>query len=345
MKPHVERTQILDIIEAKVARIEQRSDLPRVIVNLHGMYGLGKTSLLQQLFDYYKQDHVVISLNFDSVERSYSVYTRSGHEVLGLLQDVSLLHYLPEHIIFANGEEKSSVQEVSLVCQADIEELGETLKKKKPIILLLDNLDDLPYWKWLQERILKPILGQSIDHCPVLIVATSQSPLFWHFWELREQCRLEELQPFSREETGSFLQAYDKELWTETLYQMTDGYPLGLVDMLDLLKEEKADVPLELSQIPAQEYRHTLLEQITGQLPEKAKKNVNIEEFLKSIVELGSEFDLTSLRHQSNLPPGRVNNTVTLLNSRGFFEYNSTSHTYQLKPLIAHLYTGVQCAS
>jgi alpha-D-ribose 1-methylphosphonate 5-triphosphate synthase subunit PhnL len=79
MQPLVERSWILTSIQRKVY-----DDSPLRIVNLHGMYGLGKTSLLQQLFDYYKRDCVVISLNFDSVARSHSPYTCSWHEVLGL---------------------------------------------------------------------------------------------------------------------------------------------------------------------------------------------------------------------------------------------------------------------
>jgi hypothetical protein len=338
MEPQIERSQILDIIRNKVARIAQAQDPPRMIINLHGMFGIGKTSVLQQLFDYLRQEHLIISLNFDTEMQSSSKYACSWREVLGILQEASLLRHPPEYITFANGEAKQSVHDVSLVCQADIEQSGAALEEKKPVILLLDNLDDLPYWKWIQEHILKPILDQSTADRAVLIVATSQAPLFWHFWELREQCRPEELEPFSLEETRALLRLHDQEPWTELLYQVTAGYPLGLVKMLDFLAEAEVSTPSELSTSLLEEYRHTVLQQIIKQLPEKTKKNINIEGFLKSIVELGFNFDLTTLRHQSKLPPGRVNSTVALLNSRGFFAYNPTDHTYRLKPLIANLY-------
>jgi hypothetical protein len=341
MKPHVERLQ-LSLIKEKVARIEQHSE-PHWIINLYGLPGLGKTSLLQHLFEALKQDAFVLALNFDPAVRSHPTHLCSWHEVLTMLQKMALLRYLPTHITI--DDETQSVHDVPLACQTNMEQAEAISAPQKPVILLLDNLDTCPYWRWLQEHVLKPIFDQEGSQRPVFLIATSQGHLRWHFWELREQCHLEELEPFSYDETRRFLQLHEKEQWTDTLYQVTGGYPLGLVDMLGLLANEGADATPESIKSLREDYRRMQLQQITQQQHEKMPANVNLEEFLESIVSLGSDFDLTRLRRQSKLPPGRIHEAVALLDRRGFFSYDRQEHTYQLKPVIARLYQEIPQAS
>jgi hypothetical protein len=205
--------------------------------------------------------------------------------------------------------------------------------------LLLDALDDVPYWKWIQEQIIKPLLEQHQS----LVLITSQSPLFWHFWELREQSELLEPGTFTRAETQAFLQPKGMADMTEELHQLTGGYPLGLEYIVQIIADDKNPT---LNKQVAATYRHNMLEKLIEHLPAKVREG-HLEELLQQIVSMGSAFDLTSLRRQLNarrshaqletIPPARINSTITLLNSRGFILYDRDERKYRLDPMIKEL--------
>ncbi|NJO07273.1 MAG: ATP-binding protein [Chloroflexaceae bacterium] len=328
----VNRETVLELVKERIRTIEERTESPKLIVNVHGLVGIGKTYLIRQIFTYFNdQAYPVILLNFDSQEQPMQQEcVRSWSEVLDTLRKHPCLARIPDTIESTQGDEQSIESLAIISCESD--DFEQRIDEGKPLLLLLDALDDLPYWKWVQEHVIKPLLDQQ----RTLVVATSQSPVFWHFWELREQSTPTSLESFSLEETQAYLHQFGKADRADEVYRITGGYPMGL-DYI--VHELPANPPQEIEH----HYAHDMLEKLKEKLPDKIQPH--FEEYLHAIVDLGDEFDLSSLRTRINAgkenshiqPPGRINSTVTTLNSRGFFSYDPTSRRYRLHRLIRHL--------
>lgn len=328
----VRRDAVSDLVKQRIRTIEEQHELPRLIVNVHGLVGIGKTSLVRQIFTYFNdQAYPVILLNFDNQEPPcHNECAHVWSDVLATLRKHPCLERIPATIEDAQGNEQPLENLEIISCESD--DFAQRIKDGKPLLLLLDALDDLPYWKWVQEHIIKPLLDQQ----RTLVVATSQSPIFWHFWELREQSTPIPLESFSFEETQNYLQQFGKADSADEVYRITGGYPMGL----DYIVHEMSTRSLHEIQ---HHYAHDILEKLKEKLPEKIQPH--LEEYLHAIVDLGDDFDLSSLRARINAgkansdiqPPGRINNTVTSLNSRGFFTYDPASRRYKLNPLIRNL--------
>lgn len=342
MQSQVKRTELLNLVREKADKIEAGTELPRFIINVHGIVGIGKTSLLEQVFDEFQHDYSVIYLNFDREDhKRHPERVGSWANVLNLLRTLAVpsFEYLPDHIVVA--QEKRPASDVPLIFNGfpdTPEALKDRLKAGKPLLMLLDSLDELPYWKWIQEHIIKPLLDQQ----RTLFIITSQSRLGWHFWELREQTRTIELGPFTSQETKEFLTIHQKEQWTDYLYEVTEGYPLGLVHMVELLSQQREleeQDPKYTNGHMKQQYHDEMIEELKKQLPSRVRQD--LESFLRSMVVLSEEtdeFDLVSLRREINkdhhLNPGRVNNAITSLDSRGIVTYDRARKKYTLNPLV-----------
>lgn len=328
----VRRETVLELVKQRIHKIEEQYELPRLIVNVHGLVGIGKTCLVRQIFTYFNEHaYPVILLNFDHQEQpAHQECVRSWSEVLNTLRKHPCLARIPNTIESTQGDEQS-IESLSIIsCESD--DFAQRIEEGKPLLLLLDALDDLPYWKWVQEHVIKPLLDQQ----RTLVVATSQSPVFWHFWELREQSTPTSLESFSLEETQTYLQQFGKADIADEVYRITGGYPMGL----DYIVHE---IPASPPQDIQQHYAHDMLEKLKKKLPSKIQPH--LEEYLHAIVDIGEDFDLSSLRTRINTgkenshiqPPGRINSTVTSLNSRGFFTYDPASRRYKLNGLIRNL--------
>lgn len=332
----VYRKMVLDLIERKAQRIQEKN-YPQMILNIHGLVGIGKTCLMQQIYDHFEaQGYAVFLLNFDSEDhKEQSENIHSWEDCLSVLREHPTLRRLPDSIVAAN-DRVINVAEERIIYQV-VDQFQQKVAGDKPMLLLLDSLDDLPYWKWIQAHIIKPLL----DKQQTLVVATSQSPLFWHFWELREQCRIEPLDAFSREETEEYLQALGKQEMTDSIYQITNGYPLELDQIVRSIPGNGSSHPKPLSESEVKTCHHEVLERLKKRLPSKIQDE--LEEYLQTIIDIGSDFDLSSLRNEINarraekLAPGRINTTITSLNSRGFFHYNQERHRYTLNSIIKNL--------
>lgn len=242
----VERITMLQELQTYLDQLKSSSDgIPTIIVNLYGITGIGKTILNSQIFERFRQDYPVIWLDFDpnraSPLKSDPVPVT---EVLEQLRSISALQYLPDTIELPDGT-SASPEPIRFTTT------GLHNCETSPLIIILDHLDDLRYWKWLQEKIIKPLLDQQ----RVLIICSSQSPLFWHFWELREICNLYPVEPFSPTETQAFLGAFGAERLAELLAQSAQialhGYPLGLYHMLRVFGIIPADADRTDESTPA----------------------------------------------------------------------------------------------
>ncbi len=229
----VERSAMLQELQTHLDQLKKTTEgIPAEIVNLHGITGIGKTILNSQIFDRFRQDYPVIWLDFDP-ERTSPLKSAPVPltEALEYLRNISALRDLPDTVKLTDG---TTVAPETFHIRFTATGLHK--HEAVPLIIILDHLDDLPYWKWLQEEIIKPLLDQQ----RVLIICSSQSPLFWHFWELREICTPSDVTPFSPTETRAFLRtsgaAWMAELLTQSAQIALQGYPLGLYHMLQVLE-------------------------------------------------------------------------------------------------------------
>jgi hypothetical protein len=333
MASNVWRTTVLEHFQQKIHAIEHAQDTIKRITNLYGILGIGKTDTIYQLYEQFKTSHAVILLSFDTREQpAYPHARRHWREIAGTLRQLPMLKQLPEQI----PDEQAS--NPALIFADNLADLLPVAASGRPILLLLDALDELSCWKWIQEQLIKPLL--EYNQCFILV--SSRSPMGWHFWELNEHNTPYELAAFSLTETHAFLQSAGLEQHTDALQQLTGGYPLGLVYATELLGEAESRV-IDNQTITA--YRHTMLKTLIAQLPEKIR-SAYLEDLLQEIASLGQQFDLSSLRRQlaeqessllARLPPGRINITINWLSSRGFIFYDYIQQKYRLDPRIKSL--------
>jgi hypothetical protein len=333
MEAKVLRTTVLEHCQQKIDAIEQEQDAPKRITNVYGIIGIGKTEAIYQVYEQFKASHYVILLSFDTCSPPIPPASRQTWQNIAIsLQQLSMLKQLPEHIPNENPENPE------LNFASNLADPAPAAALSRPILLLLDGLDELPYWKWLQEQLIKPLL----EYKQCFILASSRSPLGWHFWELNEHNSLYELDAFTLAETRAFLQPAMLDQRTEELQQLTGGYPLGLAYAIDLLSGMENS---ELTSRTIATYQHTMLETLIAQLPEKIR-SAYLEDLLQEIATLGQQFDLSSLRRQlaeqessllARLPPGRINITINWLSSRGFILYDYIQQKYRLDPRIKSL--------
>jgi hypothetical protein len=191
---------------------------PEAILNIFGMKDLGKTFLMRQLYAELQHEYEVILIEFaGSTQPSTTARSYVWAEFLSLLQGAGYLSYAPN--LNENVElGQDSPLSASVSAQVTFGHGPKTL------VLLLDGLDRLPYWKWLQEEVLKPLIVQQ----RTLVICTSRSKLAWDFWEIGEQCKTLELKPFSPGEVRAYLDQFGLELFTASFIALTEGYPLAL---------------------------------------------------------------------------------------------------------------------
>lgn len=333
MVAKVLRTTVLKHFQQRIHAIEHEQDSTKRITNLYGILGIGKTEAIYQLYDQFKASHSVILLSFDAREQQvYPDARQHWREIAGTLRQLALLKHLPEQI---PAEHDSNPP---LIFASNLTDFPAADADSRPVLLLLDNLDELAYWKWIQEQLIKPLLEQK--HCFILV--SSRSPLGWHFWELNEHNTPYELEAFDLAETRSFLQPIGLEQHSEALQQLTGGYPLGLAYAADLLNKSGGQ---EIDNQTITTYRNTMLQMLIAQLPEKIR-SAYLEDLLQEIATLGQQFDLSTLRRQlaeqessllARLPPGRINITINWLSSRGFIFYDYIQQKYRLDPRIKSL--------
>jgi hypothetical protein len=251
-------------IESRLNQLKAGEDPAELIYNIYGLVGIGKTCVLQQLFDQTSRDmYDVVWLDFDlkdqadiatdtHPQRPLHLTQASWIDAITTLSAIpGLKGRIPQHVSY---DDKLSLP---------LEHMGNLLTSQnldgtdqRPLLLILDSLDNLPYWKWLQEQVIKPLL--ELQH--TLIVCASRAPLFWHYWEIRESCKADEIPTFRKEETQEFLRRYNRAPLADAVHPLANGYPLVLKQFIKLI-DEPAERPIAVD-IPALERSEALQPQI-----------------------------------------------------------------------------------
>jgi hypothetical protein len=221
----VERADIIGTVGKRLQNIKSKHPVDHPILNIHGISGMGKSWLIKKLAEEFRSKYAVVRLSFDVADKRDNRIL-SWREIITHLRRIPALEDLP---IDVSAEGRSNLPSEGGV----IHEIRELLFDQGPVLLLLDAMDDLADWKWVQEQIIKPLLEER----QALVICTSQSPLFWHFWEVREQCEQILLPPLTLEETRAWLAKSRRELLAEAAHKLTQGYPLMLSKLIALLKQ------------------------------------------------------------------------------------------------------------
>lgn len=224
--PLIERRVFAEHIGGRLQRNDNQCEpvdlRTEPILNIHGTIGSGKTALVQQLYVRFAIEHPVIWLDCGAMHADRQPPPETWTPLLDLLRPLVPGITLPPVQTALQIEQPAPHMQFARSAQ-----LGQ-----QQFLLLLDAVDNLADWKWLQAQVIKPLVETGV----VLVVCTSRAPLFWHFWELRGQCELRELAPFTLEETRQFLHQAGRDLLTQAMYTLTHGYPLGLACAVEHLR-------------------------------------------------------------------------------------------------------------
>jgi hypothetical protein len=220
---NVTRATVLQHITERLKDFEdpdQATGLP--IINMHGIAGIGKTYAIRQLYTTFESRYDVIWLGFDPLELK-----RTSEEekrfIMPLAEAIDTLERLP--VLQGQLDIPEYDEPIEVFCRA-------TPANNRPLLVLLDALDDLSVWKWVQEAIIKPLCEQKL----AVVVCTSQSPLFWDYWELRDWCEEYPLEVFDKQEIAQY---FDKcgldnlNPLIDTFCDYTQGYPLAVSNFAD----------------------------------------------------------------------------------------------------------------
>lgn len=203
------------------------------LVNYCGLPGVGKTVLLQQIFERLSGDTPVLLLDF---ARGGTQPTRPWSEIAAELEAVAALRMLPDTIERPDETQTPLAQE-RLVCRAANLELAGS----QPLVLLLDNLDVLEYWRWLQEELIQPLLADAGQRA--LVICASRAPLFWHLWELGERAEVRGLRQLTVDELREMLRPTGQAVLAPEFHTQTSGYPLLVRELLDFLTKHGVAAP------------------------------------------------------------------------------------------------------
>jgi hypothetical protein len=229
--PHIQRTAILHTVEQHLMSLAA-GPASAHLLNIYGITGIGKTVALRQIFERVRTTSPVLWLDFDTTRAEPERPTLNRQPFAAL---VSWLRY--------QLNELASLPDV-LPPDTEHQQVGVASSRlgpaaSQPFVLLLDHLEDVTFWKWIQAEIIKPLVEQR----PTLVICASQSPLFWHFWELRDISSAQPLDALSETDVAEFLRQADRDLLTESVVNLTKGYPL----QLDALR------PILLTDTPAEQ--------------------------------------------------------------------------------------------
>lgn len=239
----------------QLARDYRDGDTPHMpIINLWGITGIGKSYIVRNLLTTTPHlrvlwlDFAAQSSDTDAAAQRTALPSHLPMHAtrLTLAQlierlDATELFGTPSRAVFDWQDEPIDSNDQTVTCLSPQTQVPLD-PSHPPQLVLLDGIDDLPYWQWVQEYVIRPLIERPVQvQAPLpCVVVTSQMPLFWHFWELRERCEMVEVPPFDPEETTQFLALAqhrhpDLLRYTTALHTATEGYPYGLAYARDRL--------------------------------------------------------------------------------------------------------------
>ncbi len=249
---HREAEQHVKERVSDLARAHHDAEAPPLpIINLWGITGIGKSYIIRNLLTNMPRARVLwldfathptpiagtpVASGAGAAQGAPSAATTTRLALADLITwlEQTQLFGKPSRAVINWQEEPVNIDEATVTCLA-ARVRASIDPEHPPQLVLLDGIDDLPYWEWVQEHVIRPLIERpvQVDAPLPCVVVTSQMPLFWHFWELRERCEPLQVPPFDPDETARFLElAHDRNpqlrAYARELHAATAGYPYGL---------------------------------------------------------------------------------------------------------------------
>lgn len=217
----INRTYELGIIdEAFDALLDQTSLLRTPIIDVHGIEGIGKTTILQHVTHKCKEHH----LPYIRVDASGSIPT-IAYEIIEQIKT----YYLPQIAPF--NEEDPLNQVVSAIRQ---------LLEQHAAVLVLDSLDteNDELLRWL-EIMLRDLLE---NNRLFVVIASRKSLQFENERSVARKLTPLQLNPFDRTSSGQYLDTIQiKPEMHNYIFEWTRGYPLAMDAMARAMDKEHLD--------------------------------------------------------------------------------------------------------
>jgi hypothetical protein len=285
-KTLADRRKEIELVNRRASDIKQGLSVKECIITFHGIFGIGKTALLQSLHDYYKQDteFATVLLDLSSVT-PHTHMNMAKLYVLEELAQVSLVSVMQDieqiKAHFSRQEFHDDYVKPLTVELSDVQ---------RPVVLFIDGWQDIPdiFSRWLEQELLLPLVRTE----KAMIVLGSQKILRWKHFEVRSRVGNWELSPLALEDTRQQIGERNASL-SNLVFSITAGHPwANSLVMQHLPAEQSASAWLEQNQaVVAVRVRDELQERIIQGKP-------NREEFQQvfNILSIFREFDVNTLR-------------------------------------------------
>lgn len=222
----VERTALIKRAEDRLAKIKAvaadngPTEQWKPLINIFGMTGIGKTTVLKQIHSCLSQRYQVVFLSFD---RTFG-QNADWQTALSTLAGLSELAELGAPVTVPPELHDLLTEVIAPVEPAPPERQG---------LLLIDGLDDKRLVKWIEHAVIEPLIrGPST----AVVVYTSQAKVTWDDWHLNNAVDSLELATFSRTEARELLELHalgDRQPLVDAVYEFSQGYPLAVLGIIE----------------------------------------------------------------------------------------------------------------
>jgi hypothetical protein len=330
----VGRDGFVERIAAKLHDLANKRLVKECVLNLYGVPGIGKSTLLGHLATeaakLEKVKPIIIYFDVTDVGQALEPAQQQCLTVLhAALEKIEAITELPKLPATLSSPEREQI------LATIVEQL---IKLEKPLLVLSDTWERAPeaLFSWFERHFLLPLVRSE----RLLAVLASQGTLRWRQFEVRRRVIAEQLQPLKPEDTAK--QIGTDEEWGNEIFAYTFGHPL----MNDAIyKEWKArGFPEMDSQAIKQLIADTdLIEvmyaRIMDGVPDEVKQ-------LLKILAIFREFDLHTIRNvvpQFHASFAQRSDSALLLSIKQLLDtklvyWNDINRSYQLDPTIRQIF-------
>jgi hypothetical protein len=227
------------------------------IVNLTGLAATGKSVVLRQLYEQFAPSVPTIWIDCapQATIAGKSVPSSFAEIVAELSDRVDALEYLSIEQVPPEERDSDYIAPPDGSLWAALQMSVAGVDASSPLVVLIDHINELRAWKWLQQAFVLPLQEQ-----PALIICASRDELSWDYWPLRNACTRQEIPPFTVAEASAyFAQQHGYIVPTHVIPTLiTDElYPYALQEELREFQKQIGDwplpEPLPLMQLPAED--------------------------------------------------------------------------------------------
>jgi hypothetical protein len=340
----VNRLKELATVKHLVAETQSRVSARECVLNFYGVPGIGKSALLAEIYQSYKQDLALLTIAIDLKVLSESIEPFDLHHA-----KIQFIHELARNKWLKNHQPEAVLSIATIGSTSDDNAIEQAMSAlvaaisgfDKPIMLLIDSWEHAPeaMLAWVERLLLLPLVRKE----QLISLLGSQVALRWRQFEVRRRVQPYELAPLaadaSKEQIGC---EADLE---QLIFEITAGLPFANEIMYAYLADQpiSAEWLLEHREQLARIIAAETQQRVVNGIPEEVKPIFNILSIFR-------EFDVHTLqtilpqfletfrsRSQSNLLQSVKQMVATRL-----VNWNDTLRAYQIDPTIRKIFARAQ---